>query len=82
MQNNEVVSGEGSLAGLSAVKFPEELADSYNLVIYEDYDNNRSQYREALTRSIMTWSMEPATEPATESATEPATESYSHYVLR
>ena len=57
MQNNEVASGEGSLAGLSAVKFPEELADSYNLVIYEDYDNNRSQYREALTRSIMTWSI-------------------------
>ena len=57
MQNNEVASGEGSLAGLSAVKFPEELADSYNLVIYEDYDNNRSQYREALSRSIMTWSI-------------------------
>ena len=55
MQNNEVASGEGSLAGLSAVKFPEELADSYNLVIYEDYDNNRSHVDEEYHDMTVAW---------------------------
>lgn len=46
MKNYESVSDEGSLAGLSADRFPEEFAGNHNIVIHEENDSNMTQYEE------------------------------------